>query len=117
MIALGVFVLVIVGLASLAVVFRGGESVSIDLQWFTVNTTAGFVFLAGAVALALVAFGTSLLWEGLKRDRKRRKETKSLRSRAEANEESASTGGSSEEPGHVTGERSGPDDHTAPRDR
>ncbi len=144
MIALGVFVLVIVGLASLAVVFRGGDPVTIDLHFFTIKTTAGFVFLAGAVALALVAFGLSLLWEGLKRGRKRRKETKSLRSRAEATESSASTGGSSGESGPATGsgsqaggavpanrpptdttggssgtaERSGPDDHfdTTPRD-
>jgi hypothetical protein len=130
MIGLGIFILVIVGLASLAVVFQGGDAVRIDLHLFTVKTTIGVVFLAGAVALALVVFGLSLLWEGLKRGRRRRRETKDLRRRAEANQSSTSPPGS---PSGSTpappaappttpqapGRRPGPDDHfdTAPRER
>ena len=90
MIALGIFVLVVVGLATLAVLFRGTEAVHIDLHYFTINTTTAVVFLAGAVALALLAFGMSLLWEGLKRSRRRRKETKSLRSQVAATQTSSS---------------------------
>jgi hypothetical protein len=147
MIGLGIFVLVVVGLASLAVVLRGGYPVRIDVHWFTIKTSVGVVFLAGAVALALVVFGLSLLYEGLKRGHRRRKETKDLRKRANANETAAaaSSGGTAQAtppPGAGTspgvgstspaagstpvrgsseaGTRSaGPDDHfdTAPRER
>lgn len=129
MIGLGIFILVIVGLASLAVVFQGGDPVRIDLHLFTVKTTIGIVFLAGAVALALVVFGLSLLWEGLKRARRRRRETKDLRRRAEANQSSASPapqGSSTPAPPAASPaappapiRRTGPDDHfdTAPRER
>jgi hypothetical protein len=126
MIALGVLILVIVAVASVTAFLRGGETIRIDLHWFTVKTTAGVVFLAGAVALALVVLGLSLIWEGLKRGRKRRKETKALRQRAEAGERLASTAGqpdtgaTAQQPGQspVTPPR-GPDDHfdSAPRDR
>lgn len=141
MIALGVFILVFVALASLAVAFRGGEIVHIDLHWFTIKASAGIVFLAGAVALTLAALGLSLLWEGLKRARKRRKETKELRHRAEASEQTvtssngpgstqASTSTSSTStpppstpasapPPTIGTQSSGPDDHfdTTPRER
>jgi hypothetical protein len=129
MIGLGIFILVIVGLASLAVVFQGGDAVRIDLHLFTVKTTIGVVFLAGAVALALVVFGLSLLWEGLKRGRRRRRETKDLRRRAEASQPTTTPGapgGSPPAPPAASptsppapGRRPGPDDHfdTAPRER
>ncbi len=138
MIALGVFILVIVALASLAVVFRGGDTVHIDLHWFTIKTSAGIVFLAGAVALTLAALGISLLWEGLKRARKRRKETQELRHRAEASEQTVSTSNgpgstqaststsststpppsASTPPPTIRTQTSGPDDHfdTTPRE-
>jgi hypothetical protein len=133
MIGLGILVLVIVGLASLAVVLRGGYPVRIDVHWFTVKTSVGVVFLAGAVALALVVFGLSLLYEGVKRGHRRRKETKDLRKRVQASESSApvapggapasstnpppappTPGGSSQ----VTRPARGPDEHfdTAPRE-
>jgi hypothetical protein len=131
MIGLGILVLVIVGLASLAVVIRGGYPVRIDVHWFTVKTSVGVVFLAGAVALALVVFGLSLLYEGVKRGHRRRKETKDLRKRVQASESSApvapgapsstnppsatpTPGGSSQ----MTRPARGPDEHfdTAPRE-
>jgi uncharacterized membrane protein YcjF (UPF0283 family) len=133
MIGLGIFILVIVGLASLAVVFQGGDPVRINLHLFTVKTSIGIVFLAGAVALALVVFAVSLLWEGLKRGRRRRRETKDLRRRAEANQASAPLGATSGStatsaaaprtapsapPTPGPAPRTGPDDHfdTAPRE-
>ena len=132
MIGLGILILVLVGLASLAVVLRGGYPVRIDVHWFTIKTSAGVVFLAGAVALALVVFGLSLLYEGVKRGHRRRKETKDLRKRVQASESSApaatgapasstlppsappAPGGSSQ----ATRPARGPDDHfdTAPRE-
>jgi type VI protein secretion system component VasK len=84
MVALGILILVVVALASLAVVFRGGYPVRIDLHLFTVNTSVRVVFLAGVIALGLAVFGLSLLWEGLKRGHRRRRETKDLRKRAQA---------------------------------
>jgi hypothetical protein len=126
MIALGVLILVVVAAASLGVFFRGGETIHIDLHWFTIKTTAGIVFLAGAIALALAVFALSLIWEGLKRSRRRRKETKELRHRAAANEQSgaAATGQTpSGSPGGAAPtavpRSTGPDDHfdSAPRDR
>jgi hypothetical protein len=129
MIGLGIFILLVVGLASLAVVFGGGQSVHIDMPWFTINTSVAVVFLSGAVALALVVFGLSLLYEGLKRSHRRRKETKELRKRVTASQTapavtgpsaagsagSAPPGGSSQ----TTASPEGPDDHfdTAPRER
>ena len=129
MIGLGIFILLVVGLASLAVVFGGGESVHIDMPWFNINTSVSVVFLSGAVALALVVFGLSLLYEGLKRGHRRRKETKELRRRVTASQAapavtgppatgsagSAPAGGSSQ----PTQSPAGPDDHfdTAPRER
>jgi hypothetical protein len=129
MIGLGIFILLVVGLASLAVVFGGGQSVHIDMHWFNINTSVSVVFLSGAVALALVVFGLSLLYEGLKRGHRRRKETKELRKRVTASQTapavsgppapgsagSAPSGGSSQ----ATTSPAGPDDHfdTAPRER
>jgi hypothetical protein len=130
MIGLGIFILLVVGIVSLAVVFGGGQSVHVDMHWFTINTSVSVVFLSGAVALALVVFGLSLLYEGLKRGHRRRKETKELRKRVTASQTapavtgpsatgsaggSAPTGGSSQ----PTAPPAGPDDHfdTAPRER
>jgi hypothetical protein len=129
MIGLGIFILLVVGLASLAVVFGGGQSVHIDMHWFNINTSVSVVFLSGAVALALLVFGLSLLYEGLKRGHRRRKETKELRKRVTAGQTaSAETGtpatgsaGSVPAGGSSQGTASsaGPDDHfdTAPRER
>jgi uncharacterized membrane protein YciS (DUF1049 family) len=133
MIGLGIFILLVVGLASLAVVFRGGQSVHIDMHWFTINTSVAVVFLAGAVALALVVFGLSLLYEGLKRGHRRRKETKDLRKQVNANQTAPSAvagSSSSEVSGPTSGSNPlagsprstaspGPDDHfdSAPRER
>jgi uncharacterized membrane protein len=125
MIVFGVFLLVVVAVVSVTVFFRGGDTVHIDLHWFTIKTSAGMVFLAGAVALALVVLALSLIWEGLKRARRRRKETKELRQRAAANDRiaqprgSGSTGATTAGPaGTGAVQPRGPDDHfdSAPRD-
>ena len=50
-------------------VFRGGDSVRIDLEWFTVNTNAWAVFAAGALTLLMLVLGFWLLVAGLKRSR------------------------------------------------
>jgi len=55
MIGLGIFILLVVGLASLAVVFGGGQSVHIDMPWFTINTSVSVVFLSGAVGCCRAA--------------------------------------------------------------
>ncbi len=125
MIAFGVLILVVVAVVSVAAFLRGGATVHIDLHWFTVKTTVGMVFLAGAVALALVVLALSLIWEGLKRARRRRKETKDLRQRVAAKERLAPppgppTGGATTagQTSPHAGRPPGPDEHfdTAPRD-
>lgn len=135
MIGLAVFVLVVVALASMAVLFSGGYPVRIDMHWFAIKTSVGVVFLAGAVALGLVVFALSLLWEGIRRGHRRRKETRELRRRAQAtsaaaqagpssstvsNGPSATTAGSSvPPPPRGSAGVAGPDDHfdSAPRER
>ena len=69
MIGLGIFILLVVGLASLAVVFGGGQSVHIDMPWFTINTSVSVVFLeaAGAVFGSAAAFGTAAETPGASR--------------------------------------------------
>jgi len=122
---LGFLILVGVALTISAVVFRGGDSVRIDLEWFTVNTNAWAVFAAGALTLLMLILGFWLLVTGMKRSRQRRAEVKSLRKRADANDETATktrqgsaTAGAGPEtkPQHAA---DGPDGHfdSAPRER
>jgi len=121
---LGFLILVGVTLAITAVVFRGGDSVRIDLEWFTINTNAWAVFAAGALTLLMLVLGFWLLVTGLKRSRQRRSEVKNLRKRADANQ-AAGSGGAAQatassddtSPSHRSGD--GPDDHfdSAPRER
>ena len=81
---LGLLILVGVVLVISAIVFRGGDSVRLDLEWFTINTDAWAVFAAGAVTLLLLVLGLWLLTAGVKRSRRRRAEMRNLRQRADA---------------------------------
>jgi uncharacterized protein HemY len=122
---LGLLILVAVALAISAVVFRGGDSVRIDLEWFTINTNAWAVFAAGALTLLMLVLGLWLLTTGVKRSRHRRAEVRNLRKRADANEEAARRASETSTPAAPqTAEAQhrstdGPDDHfdSAPRER
>lgn len=89
MAVLGLLILIAVAIAVIAAVLRGGDSVRIDLDWFTIKTDAGVVFAAGAVTLLLFFIGLALLRRGLRKSRQRRAEAKELRKRAETAEEEA----------------------------
>ena len=83
MIPLGVL-LVLLAIAALgAAVWRGGGPAHIDLDVIEIDTTVLLVFLAGALALLLVVAGMSLIANGMRRARQRRKEVKELRQQAD----------------------------------
>jgi hypothetical protein len=106
---LGFLILVGVTLTIIAIVFRGGDSVRIDLEWFTINTNAWVVFAAGAVTVLLLVLGLWLFVSGMRRRRRKRAELRALRQRADANEAAARQNAST---GAVPSERgNGPDEH------
>ena len=86
MAVLGFLIVVIVVAASVAVLLRGGASVRMDLEWFTVNTDAYVVFLAGVGATLLFFLGVWLMVGGAKRSRRRRLEVKALKKQARESE-------------------------------
>lgn len=117
---LGALILIVVGLAVAAALLRGGEIVTVDLEWFTIRTEARVVFFAGAIALGLFAIGVWLLLRGLKRFRQRRSEVKGLRKRAETSEEAVRAERAAATPNPAQWPPTeGPDEHfdSAPRDR
>jgi hypothetical protein len=133
MAVIGLLLLVVVVLVAIAALFRGSDSVRIDLEWFSVRTDASVIFFAGVVATLLFVLGCWLVLGGLKRSRRRRSEMRALRDRAEASEKarpaeaaghrssSSTTGGpaSGTTASHETREMpAGPDAHfdSAPRD-
>lgn len=107
---LGFLILVGVVLVITAVVFRGGDSVRIDLEWFTINADAWAVFAAGAITLVLLLIGLWLLRSGLKRSRRRRAEMRTLRERADANDAARQRAQPTEATNRPT-TTDGPDDH------
>jgi uncharacterized membrane protein len=123
MAVLGLLLLVVVVLAVIAALFRGGDSVHVDLEWFSIRTDASVVFFSGAAATLLFVLGAWLVLGGLKRSRRRRAELKALRQRAEASEKSraqvaAEHPASTSTPEKTRELRNGPDEHfdSAPRD-
>jgi hypothetical protein len=121
MAVLGFLLLIVVVLAVLAVLFRGGASVKVDLEWFSVDTNVSAVFFAGVGATLLFFLAIWLILNGAKRTRRRRAEIRELRQRADESEKArreqqrTSTKTAASEP---TTPAHGPDDHfdTAPRD-
>ena len=125
MLVLGILLLILVALVCLAAVVRGGDSVTVDLEFFSLRMDAVAVFIVGAATLLALLLGLWLVSSGLKRNRRRKQEVKALRKRAETSEEiarrerSAAAGGASAAPSSSTGSADGPDEHfdTAPRER
>lgn len=79
---LGLLILLVVAVVTIAMLVRGGEPASIDLNTFVVKTTVMWVFLTGAATLLLAVIGLVLLTRGLKKSRSRRAEVRELRARA-----------------------------------
>lgn len=130
MLLLGLLLLLIVAAATLAAFLRGGEPVSLDLEWVTVRMDLSSVFAVGAITMLTLFVALWLISRGLKKSRQRRQEVKGLRKRAEANESAAacereaqtqtsSSGASTRTPPKTSGGSEDSDDHfdSAPRDR
>jgi hypothetical protein len=123
MAVLGILLLIVVVLAVLAALFRGGASVDVDLEWFSVKTDASAVFFAGVATTLLFFVSIWLVLNGAKRMRRRRAEMRALRQRADESEkarreqgrEPTSTTTEAGGPGAAAG---GPDEHfdSTPRD-
>jgi len=84
---LGFLILVFVALVVLVAVFRGGDTVRVDVNAFTIESTAGQVFAAGALTVLLLVVGIWLLRRGLRRSQARRAEMRGLKKRAAAGDE------------------------------
>ena len=79
MAVLGVIILIVVAVIAVTVVSQGGDSVSLDLPGFNIDTTAAGVFGVGAGCTLLGLLGVALLIGGARRGRRRRQEVKELR--------------------------------------
>jgi hypothetical protein len=115
---LGFLILVFVALVALIALFRGTDTVRIDVNAFTIESTAGQVFAAGALSVALVVLGVWLLRRGVRKSRARRSEMQGLRKRAAAGDKAVEREESQHtEPGD--GRDDGPDQayESTPRDR
>jgi len=88
-VVLGILILVLVAVLIIAAAVRGEDAASLDLEWFTVETTVAGVFLAGALTLLIGVVGVVLVAAGLKRGRRRRAEMHSLRDQAAAKDQEA----------------------------
>jgi len=127
---LGFLILVFVALTVLVAVFRGGDTVRIDVNAFTIESTVGQVFAAGALTLLLLAVGVWMMRTGLRRSRARRAEVQGLKKRAAAGDQAVKreqsraqteSGSADESTGSGPGKRSadGPDSafDSSPRER
>jgi uncharacterized membrane protein YcjF (UPF0283 family) len=77
---LGLILLAAAGVLTAAVVTSNTDSLAVDLWGVTVsNVTLGVVFVAGMITTVLAVVGLGLLMGGLRRNRRLRKERKSLR--------------------------------------
>lgn len=80
MAVLGLILLAAAGVLTAAVVTSNTGSLSVDLWSVSVsNVTLGVVFVAGMITTVLAVVGLGLLMGGLRRNRRLRKERRSLR--------------------------------------
>jgi len=79
MAVLGVIILIVVAVIAVTVVSQGGDSVSLNLPGFNIDTTAAGVFGVGAGSTLLALLGVALPIGGARRGRRRRQEVKELR--------------------------------------
>lgn len=86
MVIFGLVLLLLAVLVTVAAVVHGGAPASLDLQLFTVKTNVTGVFVAGAITLLILVFGTALVVLGLRHDRSRRAQIKDLKKRASRRE-------------------------------
>jgi len=84
MAVLGIIILLGVGVVTATVVANGSDAATLNLVGFDVTTTVAGIFGVGALSLLLTVLGLFLLLGGAKRSRRRRKEVKDLRRRADA---------------------------------
>jgi len=77
---LGLLLLAAAGVLTAAVVTSNTDTLAVDLWGVTVsNVTLGVVFVAGMITTVLAVVGLGLLMGGVRRNRRLRKERKSLR--------------------------------------
>lgn len=120
---LGFLILVFVVLVVLVALFRGGDTVRIDVNAFTIESTVGQVFAAGALTLLLLVIGIWMMRRGLQRSRARRAEMQGLKKRAAAGDQAVKreeqSRAQSEQRSTDTAPDDGPDSafDSTPRDR
>ncbi|MDF2968670.1 MAG: hypothetical protein K0Q93_2448 [Nocardioidaceae bacterium] len=95
MTVLGIVILLAVAVVTATVVANGTESATLNLVGFDVQTTIAGIFAVGALCLLLAVLGIFLTLGGAKRSRRRRKEVRDLRRRADAPTSTDATGTSS----------------------
>jgi len=77
---LGIILLAAAGVLTAAVVTSNTDTLAVDLWGVSVsNVTLGVVFVAGMITTVLAVVGLGLLMGGVRRNRRLRKERKSLR--------------------------------------
>jgi uncharacterized protein HemY len=86
MVVVGVLILLVVAIVSVAAIAGGTQPVQVNAHWFTIRTDVAVVYISGAVALLLAVFGFWILLAGTRRARRRRLELRDLRGRAERGE-------------------------------
>lgn len=79
MVVLGIVILLVVAVVSLAVIVNGGDPAVVDFGVFDVKTTTTGAFVLGALALLLGVLGLLLVLKGIARSRRRAKDHKQLR--------------------------------------
>ena len=80
MAVLGIILLAAAGVLTAAVVTSNTDSLAVSLWGVSVsNVTLGVVFVAGMITTVLAVIGLGLLMGGLRRNRRLRKERRSLR--------------------------------------
>ncbi len=82
MVVLGVILLAVVAAVAVIALLEGEDPTSLNLGGADLDTTARWVFLAGAVSVLLLVAGVALIVSGLRRARARRKQMKTLKSAA-----------------------------------